>query len=245
MISIQLCGGLGNQLFMVCTALALAARTNQSIVFQYVEKYGDGSCTERPSYWGTVFQRLPTTHVLPPLTLLKENGFRYEELHGTNVLLQGYFQSYLYFQDFDVRQWLTFPTYPPRNATSLHFRRGDYKHHPLIHPMQNVDYYSAALRHLKSTHVLFFCEEDDWGDVEPMVLELSNEHNIPFERAPAMSDVEHLALMSSCQAHIIANSTFSWWGAYLNTRKGRVVYPSKWLGGVDTQDMFPPSWHRI
>jgi hypothetical protein len=50
--------------------------------------------------------------------------------------------------------------------------------------------------------------------------------------------------MRSCRSHVIANSTFSWWGAFL-ARGDVVCYPARWLGGIDTQDLFPPHWHRI
>jgi len=78
-----------------------------------------------------------------------------------------------------------------------------------------------------------------------MVDTLKAEFPVPFERAdPALSCVEHLALMRSCKSHVIANSTFSWWGAYLAGRDV-VVYPARWLGGIDTRDLFPPHWHCI
>jgi hypothetical protein len=234
MISAKLRGGLGNQLFMVCAALALAARTGQDAVFEDAESYGD-----RPSYWNVFLVR--RVQHLPPLTLLQEKGFRYEPLSGTNVLLDGYFQSYMYFADFDVSQWLNLPLFPATDATSLHFRRGDYKKFPALHPLLTLDYYRAALAHVQPTHVLFFCEEHDWADVEPMVAALAAEFTVPFNRAEPMRDVDHLALMRSCRSHVVANSTFSWWGAYLSG-SNLVCYPAKWLGGIDTQDMFPPHW---
>jgi hypothetical protein len=239
MISANVRGGLGNQLFIVCTALALAARTGQQAVFADAASYGD-----RPAYWSSVFSGL-TRGPLPTLTPLRESGFRYAPLNGTNVMLDGYFQSYLYFIDFDVSRWLVLPEFPSRDATSVHFRRGDYKKWPDLHPLLTVDYYFKALQYVQPTSVLVFCEEQDWEDVEPMVAELQAEFPVPFERAdPALSCVEHLALMRSCKSHVIANSTFSWWGAFLAGRDV-VVYPARWLGGVDTRDLFPSHWHCI
>ena len=240
MISANLRGGLGNQLFIVCAALALAERTHQRAVFVDAGAYGD-----RPAYWTSVFRALERVPVLPPLSVVGEAGFRFAPLAGTNVLLDGYFQSYLYFADFDVRPWLTLPAYPPRDATSLHFRRGDYKTWPALFPLLTVDYYRAALAHVQPTAVLYFCEEQDWEDVAPMVAMLADEFPVPFARAdPALSDVEHLALMQSCSSHIIANSTFSWWGAFL-ARRDVVCYPALWLHGVDARDLCPSHWHRI
>jgi len=240
MISVVMRGGLGNQLFMVCTALALAARTGQRAVFEDAASYA-----ERPAYWSTVFSTLPRIAALPPLTEVHEAGlFRYTPLAGTDLLLRGYFQSYLYFTEFDVRPWLTLPVQPPRKATSVHFRRGDYKVYPELYPLLAVDYYRAALATVAPTTVLFFCEEPDWDEVAPMVAVLQAEFHVPFERAAPMNEIEHLALMRSCTSHVIANSTFSWWGAYLADSEC-VCYPAIWLYGLDSTQLCPPHWHCI
>ena len=242
-ISVKLCGGLGNQLFMVCAALALAARTGQEAVFEFATEYGLPGNTCRPSYFESVFRNLRCVESLPKhLMPLKESGFRYQPLTGNDVLLSGYFQSYLYFADYDVRHWLALPSYSACEATSVHFRRGDYKRWPDLHPLLALAYYRAALTRLKPDSVLIFCEEHDWEDVEPMVAELAAHFSpIPFNRAdPALRDIDHLALMSSCRDHVVANSTFSWWGAFLG--RGEVCYPAVWLKGVDTRDLFPPEW---
>jgi len=240
MISARLRGGLGNQLFIVCAALALAARTGQSAVFERSACYGD-----RPAYWNSVFSALTCVPQLPQLRVLGETGFRFSPLAGTDVVLDGYFQSYLYFADVDVRSYLRLPTYPLSNATSVHFRRGDYKRWPALHPLLTEAYYRAALAHVRPTRVLFFCEDQDWEEVKPMVAALQEDFPVPFERAdPTLSDVEHLALMRSCRSHVIANSTFSWWGAYLADSE-MVCYPKTWLGGIDTRDLFPAHWHCI
>jgi len=63
------------------------------------------------------------------------------------------------------------------------------------------------------------------------------------------SDVEDLWLMSLCKKHVIVNSSFSWWGAYLNTSENKmVISPSKWFGGgvrINSDDIVPEEWHRI
>ena len=245
MISASLRGGLGNQLFIVCAALAHAERTGQSAVFEHALSYG-----ERPAYWSSVFQRLTRVLLLPQLTRLAEDGFRYTKIEGRDVCLDGYFQSYLYFHDvFElVRPQLAFPHLVENASTSVHFRRGDYKKWPALYPLLDVEYYRAALQRINPESVLYFCEDADWEEVLPMVEALAFELCVPFARAdPSLSDVEQLGIMRGCRHHVIANSTYSWWGAYLDHRNNsKTCYPARWLGlNIDAQDLCPPHWIRV
>lgn len=148
-------------------------------------------------------------------------------------------------------------------SISMHFRLGDYKHLTHIHPLATYDYYRNALSYL-ATHtmdglssrvvVYYFCEEEDLAVVTWMVERLAAEAELGctfvFTRAnPSLADWEQMLLMSCCTHHIIANSSFSWWGAYLNRNPTKVVcYPSVWFGPSvehDTKDLIPPEWVRI
>jgi hypothetical protein len=103
--------------------------------------------------------------------------------------------------------------------------------------------------------VLYFCEDDDYQDVESTINELKQEYPlIIFERAgentEKIEDWQQMLLMSCCKHNIIANSTFSWWGAYLNANPTKIVcYPHKWFGKNleinNTVDLFPESWNEI
>jgi hypothetical protein len=195
-------------------------------------------------------------------------------------ILNGYFQSYKYFDYYfqtinrllkidDIKVELTNKYRKLINdefPASMHFRLGDYKKLPEHYLILSVDYYRAALRCLLGTNkltkqadcepwskVLYFCEEQDLKDVETTIAILRLEFpNIKFIRAdPELEDWQQLILMSLCRYNIIANSTFSWWGAYLNTyREKKVVYPATWFGSKlqkthDTMDLFPADWIKI
>jgi hypothetical protein len=189
-------------------------------------------------------------------------------------MLDGYFQSYKYFDEYydTINRMLRLDALKvvltnkylklinEDQSISMHFRRGDYKFLPKYYVLLNVDYYKAALARVLEANpddnlkkVLYFCEDQDLEDVDKMILDIKDEFpTILFIRAdPLLEDWEQLILMSLCRHNIIANSTFSWWGAYLNTsREKTVIYPSTWFGSSlqqthDVKDLFLKEWIKI
>jgi hypothetical protein len=161
------------------------------------------------------------------------------------------------------------PTHNPMSETiSMHFRLGDYKNLTHIHPIMTYTYYCNSLIHILNNleerrpttsglfqlpKILYFCEEEDISIVSGIIDKLSREfaHRCVFERAgdSSYADWEQMLLMSCCENHIIANSSFSWWGAYLNRNPNKIVcYPSVWFGSHtnhDTRDLCPSEWIPI
>ena len=179
--------------------------------------------------------------------------------------LQGYWQSERYFADAadDVRRELTLERPAAgRNAelleridachaVSVHVRRGDYVTVPEIHAAHglcSLDYYRRASRHVAARvadPVFFvFSDDPDWVH-DHLRLEgetVQVDHNGP-DAGP-----EDLRLMSRCAHHVIANSTFSWWGAWLDPRPDKIVVaPRQWFqdGERDTSDLVPAGWVRL
>ena len=144
---------------------------------------------------------------------------------------------------------------------SMHFRLGDYKKLPEYHPIMTHKYYEKSLEFIKNKiknkanmdtfKVLYFCEEEDHEEVLETIRKLKKlNKNCEFIRASnQLSDWQQMLLMSCCHHNIIANSSFSWWGAYFNSNPDKMVtYPSKWFGpsaGHDTRDLCPPEWMKI
>jgi hypothetical protein len=197
--------------------------------------------------------------------------------HIMGTLLVGYYQSPKYFDKFketicellkiDIKKRLVklkadIP-FSSIYSISMHFRFGDYKKYPSIYPLLNFEYYDKALFHIlnrlslpseKEIVILYFCEDDSLIEVEEIIGLLKMKYRsftkAKFERAdPALSDWEQLLLMSLCEHNIIANSTFSWWGAYLNSNAGKMVcYPLQWFteeSNKDTSDLFVDDWMPI
>ena len=210
------------------------------------------------------------------LLIIREKCFTYNSLplplpsqKNKIKVLSGYFQSHIYFDEFfqTINRLLKIDDHKVRltnkyrklindeQPISMHFRLGDYKKLPEHYVILTVDYYRAALNHLSETNtvtrVLYFCEDQDLEDVDAIIATLKSEIPlIVFVRAdPLLEDWEQLILMSICRHNIIANSTFSWWGAYLNiSRQKTVTYPAAWFGpklNHDTRDLFPADWVKI
>jgi hypothetical protein len=146
----------------------------------------------------------------------------------------------------------------------MHFRLGDYKKIQDFHPIMSIEYYINALNSVLNQRptnnsvnnpirtVLYFCEDDDFECVSEKIKELSrNFPRMTFERRSVLEeDWEEIIAMSLCRHNIIANSSFSYFGAYFNTQADvQVYYPSVWLGPAfatkDTTQMCPPHWIKV
>jgi len=206
------------------------------------------------------------------------NELPYEHLkynNNVNVMLSGYFQSYKYFQEnYDTicrilniaEKRLDIIEEVVKNhhslsflekSISMHFRLGDYKDKQDYHPIMTDEYYKKSLQYIVdkldyTPTVLYFCEDEDFETVNETIQLLKNEFpTIEFERATnCLDDWQQMLLMSCCNHNIIANSSFSWWGAYLNVNPTKIIcYPSLWFGtkmsDVDVSDLFPDEWVKI
>ena len=157
------------------------------------------------------------------------------------------------------------PTNPENNIISLHFRMGDYKKLSDYHPIMDTEYYIKSigliLNKIKYNNdanrrvtILYFYEKEDAADVLTKIELIKKEYPfIEFKCADSdsrMEDWQQILLMSCCQHNIIANSSFSWWGAYFNNNPQKIVcYPDKWFGenlkSNDVSDMCPKTWNKI
>lgn len=197
-----------------------------------------------------------------------------------STLIKGFFQNYLYFNRFydQIGEMLGISTmrreirekygskidsaFSDKSTplVSVHFRRGDYKNLRCYHPVLEHYYYYNALSKMREIlgdqfRVLYFCESRDREEVDQLISELKQEfHNVEMVNAldidSSITDWETLLLMSICDHNIIANSSFSWWGAYLNTNPNKVVeYPSQWYGHqlyyIYVEQMYLFGWIKI
>jgi hypothetical protein len=213
--------------------------------------------------FATVLRALHRVTGQPPgLRLFGEKTFDYDAAFvalGARTYLDGYWQSERYFSDVRglIGRQLTLPYAPNAanaswltriagaNSICVHVRRGDYlmTDHLAQHGICAASYYERAMRTIAGSveNPQFFVFSDD--------LAWSREHilgpNVAFVDAnPADAAHDELRLMAACRHHIIANSSLSWWGAWLARNDGQIVIaPDPWFSArKQTPDLFPRTW---
>ena len=278
-ISIKLMGGLGNQLFQIFTLIACSLEykypfylpSNKIDMISPVDK-----SSKRPLYWDNFLKSLkPFTKELKFKSNRFERSYHYTKLVNLkeDAILHGYFQSYLYFEDYydQILKYIRlneskelvkekYNYYFNNTTISIHFRIGDYVKAPGHHNILSIEYYKKAINGILNNSsngekitLLFFGEEINDYIIENNISILKNTFSNKFELEYKkidynIEDWEQLLLMSLCNHNIIANSSFSWWGAYFNNNKDKIVYaPSRWFAPVSrkTPNLIPKSWNII
>lgn len=134
------------------------------------------------------------------------------------------------------------------NAVSVHVRRGDYVGHPFLDQICGLDYYQEAIKimqqQLSEPFFVVFSDDPTWCK-ESLTLP---ESTVFVDWNRGQNSYIDMELMSHCKHHIIANSSFSWWGAWLNpSEEKKVVSPAKWvtIPGTDSSGLILPHWIKI
>jgi len=177
------------------------------------------------------------------------------------VYIEGYWQSYKYLDPFvaQIREELTFlkplagrnaelaKQIAQINAVSIHIRRGDYVTNQAtnkVHGFVGVEYYKEAMQRIlnevDAPHFFVFSDDMAWARGNLGLVD-----NVTFvDLNTGAASYKDMRLMSLCKHHIIANSSFSWWGAWLNPSASKIVIaPRKWFAnGSKVVDLFPSGW---
>lgn len=253
MITCNLMGGLGNQIFQIFATISYSIKSKNQFKFLNVSSLGGGSCTIRYTYWNSLLNRLKIfliDNYPQSMHVIREKDFTFNELPINQMierdcLLYGYFQSYKYFDENyemicriiglgkmkeDLIEKLNLNDEYLKSCVSMHFRLGDYKKLQNYHPLATYDYYKNSLNFIKeqtstSYNILYFCEDNDIDDVMITINRLEIEcPQYNFIRGDnSLEDWEQMLFMSCCHHNIIANSSFSWWAAYFNIRNDKIV----------------------
>lgn len=242
-------GGLGNQMFQYSAGKAIAQSDD---LYLDISFYNNQLGSTPRNYSLNVFPNLKANiysgqqNGLPFVRFMEpERYLSIPSYPDKNTCLDGYFQSEKYFKNIsDVLKNDFAPTESIKekliskcpeiigNSVSLHVRRTDYTKYSHIHPLQTFDYYFDALKMIgKFDHLYIFSDDIGWC-----------KENIKTPKTTYVegnSDIEDLWLMSMCKNHIIANSTFSWWGAWLSN-SNKVIAPKNWFGQAG-----PKFWNDI
>lgn len=182
-----------------------------------------------------------------------------------NTYIEGFFQSEKYFKDIeqDLREDFKFTVEPDKenqkiieqiqstNSISLHIRRGDYvqkKRYQNVYATCSLDYYKRGVEciteQVENPTLFIFSDDKNW---------VKENLNLPYETVfvdnnSGKKSFEDMRLMSLCKHNIIANSSFSWWGAWLNKNEKKIVIaPEKWFNDekINQTDVIPSAWLKI
>jgi hypothetical protein len=249
MVTSNLMGGLGNYLFQIASAYSLALDNGDKIIFNI----NDSVIGHQPikSYTNNILSKIKfIDHNLNVENNYHEPFFHYQKIpYKPNQKLHGYFQSEKYFihnrkkildlysidDESSKKIYEKYGEILTGETCSLHVRRGDYLKYPNHHPTCTLEYYKNSIKEFsKNTKFLIFSDDIEWcKDV------FKGENFIFIE---GNKDYIDLWLMSLCKNNIIANSSFSWWGAWLNQNPNKkVIAPTNWFGNYlqhNTNDLY-------
>ena len=228
MIGVRLQGRLGNQMFQISAARAHAARHG----FRFVDPHPDQTLSD------AIAQGLESYH---------EPSFHYRTIPKIdNIRLCGFFQSEKYFADHGdlIRSLWPSPIAMP-GCCGIHIRRGDYVGNENYAQLTFDNYYERAIRALpEHEFYVIFSDDVEWCKAQHWVKWLGDR-----VRFSAYSDPKQdMAALAGCDSIIMANSSFSWWAAWLSGHN-RIIAPEQWFAGplahYDTLDLIPDRWVRI
>ena len=252
-------GQLGNQMFQYAATKGVASKLDVPFMIpNHRQVFDDGIGNRYTILLFNAF-KLTSASLLGTLrteNYVQENGFSFNKdlfkIDKTeNCSLYGFFQTEKYFKHIEkqIRKDFTFKDEIKdecddlikqfTNPIALHIRRGDFVWNNKNHPPLGLDYYESALKLFDSDReVIIFSDDTEWCREQELFADDR------FAVAEGGDQFYDLCLMSMCDDFIIANSTFSWWGAWLGNR-GKVVAPKQWFGEAldhDTKDLYCKGW---
>lgn len=255
-------GRLANQMFQYASLKGIATNCGYDFCIPPEDVFGNSDNNVRNSDV-TIYDCFNLSNVKKNIIsnpIVQESGFDFDKNIFNNcpdnIDLFGYFQSEKYFKHIenDIRKDFTFnenlleicdsfikENFENSDVISLHIRRGDYVSNP-NHPVQTLEYYKEALGRMPDLPVIVFSDDHEWCKQQDLFLPDR------FSVSEGNSTDADLCLMSLCRYHIIANSSFSWWGAWL-AKSNKVVAPRNWFGGdcskKNTKDLYLSDWEIL
>lgn len=252
-----LMGGLGNQMFQISHAICQGWKNNVPTIFK-CESYTPMQANQPTKYIDNIFKNVTFLNFKSQPNRIS-TPWQFVDLKlnwESPIEFYGYFQSSKNFYGFtDEIKKLFYPSekflemifskYPELNfekTVSLHIRRGDYTTISSILPVIDISYINKCLDTIKNFDKIFiFSDDKEWV-----------EENIKINNSILVKDLEdyeELWMISLCKINIMSNSSFSWWGSFLNKNPNKDVYvPSIWFGPsgeTNYLDIYEENWKKI
>ena len=246
-------GRLGNQMFQYATLRGIAYKHD----YEWCIPPSDFRNEHKDHQLFEAFKLSKVKFVqLLEAPYVEEKSFNFDEdlfeNCQDNVNLYGFFQSEKYFKHIEqqVREDFIFADdiwnpckemFSFDEAVSLHIRRSDYVQKQNYHPLCPLEYYEEALKTSSRHSCTYFSDDPEWCKKQDLF------SPDKFLISESDNNLVDMCLMTMCHYHIIANSSFSWWGAWLSDSK-KIIAPKVWFGpdaNLDDSDLVPESWERI
>lgn len=247
-VTCSFAGRLGNTLFQIATTIAHSKAVGTSIA---LPEY-----THAQSDFNHFFDRFPKLeHGNQYYDFREPKDFSFTNIPmKDNLRLIGYWQNENYFKEHrdEVLKAFDIPYELNKGIVSIHIRRGDYVWLAKKHPPISHNYIKQALKHFKEigyNNYLVFSDDIPWCKE---YFKYWDNTGLNLSYSEGNNTLKDLSLMSGCEHNIIANSTFSWWGAWLNQNNDKIVVsPSayNWFGNgnrnLKTEGIIPNDWKQI
>ena len=251
-------GRFGNQMFQYAALKGIARKNNYDFCIP------SGPETEMDFYDEENQHKLLIAFEMPDANTadnfsgkyVQENTYTFDkdlfENCQDNVSLHGFFQTEKYFKhiedeikkDFTFkRDWLQpcKECFEDNEYIGLHIRRTDYIQKQNYHPLCTLEYYEKALKKLPDIKVIIVSDDPEWCENQSLF------ESDRFLVSGSKNNIIDMCILSLCKYHVIANSSFSWWGAWL-AESQKVIAPKVWFGShanLDESDIIPENWERI
>ncbi len=243
MIGTRFYGRMGNVLFQAANCIAYALKNNQDFSFpNKTQEY----------FWNPLYLQ----HLVNPNwvqgkedILINENGHEWQlieykkEWDGLQVVLNGYWQSWKYIDDFrsEILYLFAYPYEKKDGVVGVHVRRGDYLHLTDKHPPVTKEWYENAMKQFYGHKFIFYSDDIEWCRQN-----FGHRNDCDFSTRDIEGDMVDGA---SCEHNIISASTFGWWQAWLNrNKKKKIIIPKLWFTenySLGTKDIVPPDWIKL
>ena len=240
MITFSLQGGLGNQMFQISHTISESKKYGIDYKFM-PQAYTPMQAFQPSKYTNNIFRNIDFSMT--------------EDEYKNSLVLNGYFQSVKYFKeiesdikrmfspssDFFNKVYQSYPDLSCNGTLSIHIRRGDYLTISDILPIVDISYINKAIETIGDySKVFVFSDDKDWAK--------ENFNNSNFTVVEDLEDYEELWMMSLCKNNIISNSTFSWWGSFLNKNVDKkIIAPSLWTGpnGPNMDEIYMDNFIKV
>ncbi len=251
-------GGLGNQMFQISKALSEGLENNIDVKFNMVS-FIPMEGNQPSKYKNNIFRNINFEDFSDHTLQINETSWSYNDLnvfYYKPVKYYGYFQSsknfknqtekikdvFLPTQEFIDKIKNLYPNIFNKDSVSIHVRRGDYLRISEILPVIDKSYIDECLKQIGNySNIFIFSNDKDWC-----------KENLKYNNAfvvDNLEDYEELWAISLCNHNIMSNSSFSWWGSYLNKNENKKVFvPSIWFGPngeKNYEDVYENEWIKI